>query len=80
MIWFAVGGPGAAWIGTLPVIQQVAPHRAVFLLPLLLGWLAAMTLDGPELGWRGVLLGWPGVSCCCSVAAIFLAWNDQDRS
>ena len=76
VIWFAIGGLGTAWIFTLPVIQQVAPHRAVFLLPLLLGWLAAMMLDDPELGWRGVLLGLAAF-LLAAAAAIFLAWNSR---
>ncbi len=79
VIWFAIGGLGAAWIGSLPVIQQVAPHRAVFLLPLLLGWLAAMMLDDPELGWRGVLLGLAAL-LLAAAAAIFLAWNSKNSS
>ncbi len=76
VIWFAIGGLGTAWIFTLPVIQQVAPHRAVFLLPLLLGWLAAMMLDDPQLGWRGVLLGLAAF-LLAAAAAIFLAWNSR---
>lgn len=57
VVWFAVGGPGTGWLASLPLLQQVAPHRAVFLLPLLLGWLAAITLDSPGLNRRRVLLG-----------------------
>lgn len=76
VVWFAAGGPGTAWLGSLPVIQQVAPHRAVFLLPLLLGWLAAVTLDGPGPGWRRVLLGLGALLLLASLA-IFIAWNTK---
>ncbi len=76
VVWFAVGGLGAGWIGSLPVMRQVAPHRAVFLLPLLLGWLAASMLDDQELGWQHVLLGLAAL-LLAAAAAIFLAWNDK---
>jgi hypothetical protein len=76
VVWFAVGGLGAAWINSLPVIQQVAPHRAVFLLPLLIGWLAALMLDDQELGWQAVLLGLAAL-LLAAAAAIFLAWNNK---
>ncbi len=74
--WFAAGGPGAAWLGSLPVMQQVAPHRAVFLLPLLVGWLAAMTMDGPGPPWRRVLLALCALLLVAALA-IFLAWNTK---
>ncbi len=73
--WFAVGGPGAAWAGSLPVMGQVSPHRAVFLLPLLVGWLAADTLDRRALGWQAVLAGLASFLLLC-VAAMILAWNE----
>ncbi|MFN8465107.1 MAG: YfhO family protein [Caldilineaceae bacterium] len=76
VVWFAAGGLGAAWIGSLPLIQQVAPHRAVFLLPLLLGWLAASMLDDQELGWQHVHLGLAAL-LLLAAAAIFLAWNNK---
>lgn len=77
VIWFAAGGPGAAWLGSLPVIRQVAPHRAVFLLPLLVGWLAATTLDGSGPNWQRVL-GGLGALLLVAALAIFLAWNSKN--
>lgn len=74
VLWFAAGGPGAALVGALPPLRQVAPHRVVFLLPLLLGWLAAATLDRPALSWRSVLSGLAAL-LLAAAAAILTAWN-----
>ena len=79
VVWFAAGGPGTAWLGSLPVIQQVAPHRAVFLLPLLIGWLAATTLDGPGPTLRRVLLGL-SILLLVAALAIFISWNDKNTA
>lgn len=48
-MYFAAGGPGVEALRTLPGIKFISLHRMLFLLPLLLGTLAALTLDAPTL-------------------------------
>jgi hypothetical protein len=76
VVWFAVGGPGAVQLGALPVLRQVPPHRVVFLLPLLVGWLAALALDQPLLGWRRIVVGL-SVLLLLAAGASLAAWNPQ---
>lgn len=49
LLYFALGGPGVASLGTLPVLQYLSLHRSVFLLPLLVAILAGFTLSRPRM-------------------------------
>ena len=56
LLYLMVGGPGTALLQLLPVISQAPLSRFAFLLPLLVGWLAAVMMDDAGLSTRQVLV------------------------
>ncbi len=55
-IYFIVGGPGISFLGRIPGINYASLHRTSFILPLLIGYLAARTLNAPRISFRAALL------------------------
>jgi len=56
VLYFALGGPGVTLLSELPLIRNASLHRALFILPLLVGWLAAIALSQPRLAWQPAAL------------------------
>ena len=57
VLYVATGGPGVAALTSLPLVRGVAVHRVIFLLPLLIGWLAAIGLDRRDVRIRTIIAG-----------------------
>jgi hypothetical protein len=53
--YFAFGGPGAPLLASLPLAKYVNPSRTLFLLPLVIGYLAATTLESAQLALPSIL-------------------------
>ncbi len=66
VVYVAFGGPGAPLLAALPLAKYANPARSLFLLPLVIGYLAAATLDAaplallPVVGLAAVLGGLTG--------------------
>ena len=56
LLYLVLGGPGTGLLQAFPVISQVPLSRFAFLLPLLVGWLAAVIVDDTGLSARAVLI------------------------
>jgi hypothetical protein len=67
LLYFVVKGPGVEWMASLPIVRYISLHRSIFLLPLLIGGLAALSLDTERLSLR-----WMGAAILV-VAAIVAA-------
>lgn len=76
VIWMAVGGPGVALLWTLPVLNQVALHRVIFLLPLLMAWLAADGLCHAPWRPRTLAIGLSSFSLMWLALGLG-AWNER---
>ncbi|MCB0199385.1 MAG: YfhO family protein [Anaerolineae bacterium] len=74
IMYFAVGGPGVNALHTLPGIEFFSLHRTLFLLPLLLGTLAALTLDSSGIPRAAPFLA-GGLLAGLGVAAYALNWG-----
>jgi len=70
VLYFIVGGPGVSVLGLLPILKYVSLHRSVFLLPLLISVLAAITLSHtrPPVGL------FVGVGCALAIAIGLAIW------
>ncbi len=55
LFYFILGGPGISVLGALPVIKYISLSRSMFLLPLLIGLLAATVLANPHVSRHAVL-------------------------
>jgi hypothetical protein len=74
LLYLMIGGPGSGLLQFLPVISQAPLSRFAFLLPLLVGWLAAVMVDDSGLSTRQVLVtALVLVAAAGIMAAIF--WN-----
>ncbi len=56
LLYLMIGGPGTGLLQFLPVISQAPLSRFAFLLPLLVGWLAAVMMDDAGLSTRQVVV------------------------
>jgi hypothetical protein len=75
LVYWSSGGPGIAWFRTLPVLKHVSLHRAVFILPLGAGLLAALALQTTRLSWTAILA--PGLLLSTLVwLPDALRWNE----
>jgi hypothetical protein len=74
LVYFLAGGPGTGLLEFVPLLNQVPLSRFAFLLPLLVGWLAAVALDTRDLARERVLFTALAVVVVGgSMAALF--WN-----
>ena len=74
LLYLMIGGPGTGLLQFLPVISQAPLSRFAFLLPLLVGWLAAVMMDDAGLSTRQVVVAALVLVIAAGVmAAIF--WN-----
>ncbi len=74
LLYFIAGGPGAALVQAAPGINQIPLSRFAFLLPLLVGWLAAVTLDDSSSGYSAV---WAAAAVLLGLGALGAVrfWN-----
>jgi hypothetical protein len=75
LLYLMLGGPGTGLLQALPLLSQVPLSRFAFLLPLMIGWLAAVIVDDMGLSGRAVLV--PAALLVILgglLAAVF--WND----
>ncbi len=56
LVYLLIGGPGTGLLQFVPVISQAPLSRFAFLLPLLVGWLAAVMMDDAGLSTRQVVV------------------------
>ncbi len=74
LFYFALGGPGVAALRVVPFLKSGSLHRSLFVLPLLVGWLAAITVSRREIPWRhAVLVG--GSLVGLALLAAYFNWN-----
>jgi hypothetical protein len=79
VLYFALGGPGVTLLSELPFIRNASLHRALFILPLLVGWLAAIALSQPRLAWQPAALVAAGLAGGALLVSYGL-WNPNLQS
>ncbi len=75
IIYFIVGAPGVSLLGALPIVKYASLRRSAFILPLIIGVLAATGLSGKRITLKSALIA--GLIFISLIGlALFVDWRN----